>query len=536
MELLYCENCGVVYLGGSWQKLGGNSIELVSEDPYFEGIPNTERSRIVEERSYNELAIFWPKGGLEKSDDVPRSWKQPTMAKSISELQGRWMPASLNSRTGIVELSADRARADPSNWVEGYLFRILEGNQFLSDRDGMRDLRALPPICAHCGQDYRRRKRVSPIRGFRTGFAKMSQLLAKEIFYVTQYSGTRKLVVFSDSREGAAQISNGMERNHFSDLLRELLIKELRMRAIAEPQLFNDLVRGKNHHNPVVVELMADQPDVVDRLKADIQLSETRCDNNETLKKIVTEAQERLADVERRGQSRIFPLYELIEGKDREGKRKCGRLVQALLQIGANPAGNDHSIQFLEWAGAKHHWSELFNFKEKDWSKRLPYEAVLKGNTIIQGLKRELCTVLFNRLFYNIEAAGLGQICVTAGKELISKYAQQADLSGKEDLFEQICNSSLRIWGELYRHDGNEWHARDWDKYENTRARFRKYIRVVSDHHGLEESNLGPAVFSALNATGHRNGWISTSDLSVKVAIESDPVWVCPVCRRPHLS
>ena len=54
--------------------------------------------------------------------------------------------------------------------------------------------------------------------------------------------------------------------------------------------------------------------------------------------------------------------------------------------------------------------------------------------------------------------------------------------------------------------------------------------------HGVKESVLGPAVFSVLVAAGHKNGRISTSKLSVKVAIHSDPVWKCPVCQRPHLS
>jgi DEAD/DEAH box helicase domain-containing protein len=33
--------------------------------------------------------------------------------------------------------------------------------------------------------------------------------------------------VFSDSREDAAQIANGIERNHFTDLMREILVNEL---------------------------------------------------------------------------------------------------------------------------------------------------------------------------------------------------------------------------------------------------------------------------------------------------------------------
>ena len=38
---------------------------------------------------------------------------------------------------------------------------------------------------------------------------------------------TRKLVIFSDSRENAASISNGIERNHHNDIVREAISDEL---------------------------------------------------------------------------------------------------------------------------------------------------------------------------------------------------------------------------------------------------------------------------------------------------------------------
>ena len=46
---------------------------------------------------------------------------------------------------------------------------------------------------------------------------------------------------------------------------------------------------------------------------------------------------------------------------------------------------------------------------------------------------------------------------------------------------------------------------------------------------------MGPAIFSALVDGGHEYGKIHTTSLDVKVALENDPVWVCPNCRRPHL-
>ena len=538
LELLYCENCGVVYLGGSWQELGDGNIELVSEDPYFEGIPNKERSRIVEERSYDELAIFWPSKELRLSPDAEKPWNQLLISKTPSDLIGRWITASLNCQTGKVELGGDCALQDPSNWARGYLFRVYKGKQFLqnSERETTRSLRALPPICAFCGENYSKRRRVSPIRGFRTGFAKMSQLLAKGIFY-SGTPGAKKLVVFSDSREDAAQISNGMERNHFSDLLRELLVKELRMRAIAEPQLLNDLMLNSTHYTHLVQELIACLPEIQKKLQEDIQLSQTQFGENDSLKRIVLDAQERLSHVKDRGRSHVYPMFDIIEGLDENGKRRCGRLVEALLRIGVNPAGNDLFAQYMYWSGRRHHWSELFNFEEHNWNAKLPEEATYGRQTIIQNLKRQLCSVLFGRLFYNLEAAGLGQIFISDPEnEIIPEYAKQAGLADNESLFEQICNSSLRIWGELYRHDGNEWHFPDWEGYEDTRAKFKNYIRKVCDQNSLKEKQLGNAVFSALDKMGHQNGWISTSNLCVKVSIESDPVWACPVCQRPHLS
>ena len=330
---------------------------------------------------------------------------------------------------------------------------------------------------------------LSPIRGFRTGFTKMSQLLAKEIFYVSP--GARKLVVFSDSREDAAQISNGMERNHFSDLLRELLIKELWIRVIAEPELLNDLLLGKTDHSPLVIELMKNQPQIVDQLKADIDLSNAECGTNEAVKKLVALAKEKLVEIKNRSQTRVFPLFELIEGSDEGGKRKCGRLVQALLQIGVNPSGNDRQTQSFEWENSPHHWSELFDFKKYNWKEDLPLSAVHKGDDILDSLKSELCVVLFNRLYYNLEAAGLGQIFIAdPKKEIIPKFAVRGGLSGKEDIFEQICNSSLRIWGELYRHDGSKYPGDDWDRYDSTKARFKKYIKQICTEHNLNELNL----------------------------------------------
>src|SRR4030042_6197517 len=108
--------------------------------------------------------------------------------------------------------------------------------------DREQEFPSLPACCPNCAADYSPRKyRKSPVRGFRTGFSRVSQLLSKELFYCLPEGDKRKLVVFSDSREDAASISNGIERSHYLDLLREALYDELHHTAVGEGTLLADL-------------------------------------------------------------------------------------------------------------------------------------------------------------------------------------------------------------------------------------------------------------------------------------------------------
>lgn len=109
--------------------------------------------------------------------------------------------------------------------------------------------KALPSVCPGCGVNHQKRRqdwnksKTSSIRGFRTGFAKTTQMFAKELMYqLPSNEAERKLVVFSDSREDAAQIANGIERNHFTDLMREILVDELHKNLMLRFQIVGLLI------------------------------------------------------------------------------------------------------------------------------------------------------------------------------------------------------------------------------------------------------------------------------------------------------
>ena len=58
----------------------------------------------------------------------------------------------------------------------------------------------------------------------RTGFQKVNQVLADGLLRQVPKGKTRKLVVFTDSRQDAAKLAAGIELDHYRDLVRQALI------------------------------------------------------------------------------------------------------------------------------------------------------------------------------------------------------------------------------------------------------------------------------------------------------------------------
>jgi len=543
LELLYCEHCGAVYFGGNRLELDDGDMEMLTSDPDIEGIPDRQAARFVERRTYKEFAVFWPAGNLQLHEDATKKWKQPNRSGGTSE-NGEWTAASLDTRSGRVVLSPENHLEDPDNWVGGYLFRIVTKKEkeftSIADDELMDSFAALPSICACCAKDHTRRKRKSPIRGFRTGFSKVSQIFTKELFYQLPDDG-RKLVVFSDSREDAAQISNGVERNHYSDSFRESVIHELLMAAQGEPQLLDDIEQNRSTYSPLAAKYIKENPESGTAVRKDIELvrggipAELPEQANAVLQQALDDAEQRLISIRQRGQSRVVHVSDLIHPSE-VNAAECGRLISRLLDTGINPAGNDLDVQEFKWEENRHRWTELFDFTEKRWKYQLPPDADPAKNRLRKEVRAGLCDLFFSRLYFSMESSGLGYLKLRLDDRELETYAAEAGMRQEQsECFRQVCDSALRILGDLYRHEGSDYPQNDWPGYSDARASFKEFVREVCQKWGLNERDVGPAVFSALRASGHQNGMIITSSLDVKVAILDDPVWTCPICRRPHL-
>ena len=94
---------------------------------------------------------------------------------------------------------------------------------------------AMPQMCPSCGINYSERKggKPSPIRAFATGLDRMALLLTKHLMGIlpSTLRTPRKLVAFSDSRQAAARLANGVEFGQWESLLQYFILQEIRTRA-----------------------------------------------------------------------------------------------------------------------------------------------------------------------------------------------------------------------------------------------------------------------------------------------------------------
>jgi hypothetical protein len=215
LELIYCECCGELFFAGmKGGRIGSSLLELLPVDPDLDGLPDSASSQLFEDLTAETFGVFWPKSDV-----------QPMPA---GQNVGDWRRASLDPITGMVRLANNRM--DPwqdETQMHGYFYErreVRDRHRRTSTDPGS----CVPYACPSCGISYEFRKkgyRLSPIRNFRTGFSKTTQLFVTEIFELLhKVTNNPKLVSFSDSRQDAAKAALDIERRHHEDLARQILI------------------------------------------------------------------------------------------------------------------------------------------------------------------------------------------------------------------------------------------------------------------------------------------------------------------------
>lgn len=540
LELLYCEQCGVTFLGGSrlTRPMNGG-WELLGSDPDIEGIPDKKTARFVERRSYRDYAVFWPAGGKALAEEA-KPWTQPSLASAKGRHKAKWVPAMLDPRSARVQLGHGGGVPGTAAEVPGYVFLLTP------DADAaQQDAAALPAVCPCCAADYTSRMhRRSPVRNFGTGYSKVSQLLSKELFHQLPESTAqgRKLVVFSDSREEAASISNGIAHNHYPDLVREMVFEELGAAAIDEPALLRDLETHGTLDSPEARRYAASHPQAEAQLRKDLKnaaktLGADLDDDDLALLKARNDAaRKEVARIRRAGDTRIVPVSPLFVGKN---ETDPGVLIARLASLGVNPAGPDIQYQDFKVADKYRPWPVLFTFDGTGARLRgdLPSEAWDRYNKKLRPkVKAEVCNVIFGRLYFGFEAAGLGYACLGLDDGAMRAIASSCGIAVES--LRDACNGCLRILGDLYRYpqEPQVFPLVPWQTWDNARSRVRRYADKCAAQANVPPGGLTRAMWAAIHEESrHAHLAINPDALFVHMVFPDDPVWSCASCTRPHL-
>lgn len=213
LELLYCQPCGEVFIGGYRDEdANGNNAWFLSPDfPDLERVPDRSASL---ERAHGEYLVFWPADArpLARSTHAGPSWRW----QQDGQAGYQWCPASLDIIEGRLSINPSR-RTPGANEVVGYAFAAPAD-----------EADAFPAKCPHCAADWGRRLGVkSPIRDLGSGFQRIMQILGDSVVREMPPGPARKLVLFSDSRLDAAKLSTGIKLAHYRDTLRQVVFTAL---------------------------------------------------------------------------------------------------------------------------------------------------------------------------------------------------------------------------------------------------------------------------------------------------------------------
>ena len=172
LEVLLCENCGEVYLGG-YKVIHNNKAYLKAEKPAVDNFAN--------------YCVLW------KGKCSHDGWKQ----------------IRYNANTGEYKYDMD-------------------GEYCLYEQSS--DLETLfPHTCPKCNVGYSTKSDRTPIRRHGTGLQKVNQILADALIRSMKREGEQntKVVLFSDSRQSAAKLSAGIELDHYRDAMRWSILNAL---------------------------------------------------------------------------------------------------------------------------------------------------------------------------------------------------------------------------------------------------------------------------------------------------------------------
>ncbi|WP_438018614.1 DEAD/DEAH box helicase [Sorangium sp. So ce315] len=512
LEVLYCECCGEIFVGGMRRRRGATEFELLPTEAELDGLPDAAASQRFEDLSFDQYCLFWP---------TERTAQPPVADTGSGQSPESWGAARLDPATAVVRVLGPTGSI-PGDNVRGWLFKRAN-RQDRHKRTNQHRGTNVPYECPACETDYSLRRsesssRLSPIRHFRTGFAKTTQLLASELFHLLKlHSPAPKLVSFSDSRQDAAKAALDVESRHHEDVRRDVLVSELRKAQAALPTPADADAR--------LSELKKLRRDAEDRDDAD-------------------EERRLSAEIERVRKQKVDAVEETVRINDIlenprqprflgsvESREPLKPLIRAFVSLGIHPVHPAGTRKFKTEADGEPRWfdwHELFERKGDafDWRDDVQDQKWLNDarTKLVEQMQKLVTEIILSRTYFSLEEAGLGYLCLP-----------KSAVGGDARAFES-ASAFVRVFGDAYRLlDSPYDRAPDPWKDENAIGSTNKVIRFATELWGAGARRNLRGVLDRLTAAGHPDGLLATASLRVRLASPDDEFWRCGQCARVHL-
>lgn len=557
LELLRCECCGELFIGGNRaDSVSRGKVGLSLNSPQLDKIPNMQATPMVQRKSLDEYAIFWPSearslNGWFSSEPATGNYERFGVVNCIGEksprdtgsdaIHGAWKEGFLNPYDGSITFALSRKVAR-DEYIHGYLYcpRNVAGADVTDFKT--RVLKALPCKCPACEKDYLNRKYTqSPIRSFRTGMGRNNQIFGKELLYQLDPHGSHKskLIGFSDSRQDAAEQSKLIAREHYRDMLRLCFINLIAQKASGA---------ASTHLNQL-------KSMIVPAVQSGVQPS-TIVSTINSWSGISTSEATSLCGIVSSGlptniivakinsYSPNADSVDLNKMVSRSNNMIDGELVAELLKLGINPAGSEYSDMYPK---DDKYWDQFYDFTpgHEQMKSRAFLVKVTSGKTLGEVVYRNIESNVFSNCFgqfinVNTEVAGLGYVASsdTSQSQAVNQLRQliQTYLTSNNLTIEGVINAMIRVYGDAYRYDG-DFEAKEMPNYSEFSKPLRKVVQHLAFLTGNNENSLGDAFCSAMRsvATNDDGKLELNKPLRFIIMHSGDDYYVCPKCGRVHL-
>lgn len=505
LEMLYCEPCGDVFLGGYRRRLQQNVWSLVPDDPNIEKAPDHSAN----DRSYENYAVYWPARAADGSLRQPQrdNWTQDGVRR-------HWRMAVFDHRTGEIRVAA--RRADATGWI----YHVADLHQVPVPARAMvasaRNER--PALCPHCEANWSGMTNAAPIRTQRTGFQKIAQVLSDSLLReiappqlaegVPVEDPRRKLVLFSDSRQDAAKLAVGVAKSHWLDALRQALVDAMRTTTAAvlaferqaqnvalgpdEAALANRFARAHPAQAHAILSsyqqaALRNSPSAVGGL---------------TMQELATQVI---------SQARVG----LSAATDLEQEAQAG-----LLATGMNPGGVDRSVMWTNLDEHQGEWHRLFDWRASPahFLDGLSADEQAHQTRIRRATREAIAETLFSGGRRDLESLKLGTVTFDRSRH-----------QGTPDVVREAADSCIRLLGKRRRIDTHRATTDDGrlPKYA------RDYLDAVASVNGYGGDLISDITDLLTGAGAFDQGILVFRGLFVADA--PDTYFECDRCSRIHL-